>query len=302
MTARGTRDRGGARAARCAVSAMGRRRRRAALLLEVIIALAILAAATGILGAQLVSGLRMVSNIDADTRAGELADRMLALLELDMTLTERVRTEQTFDGDFGAAYAGYFWRVYIEPTEIPGLGQVRLEVLHTPQRGATIADARVVRSLYMLKAEPRGINLETDFGMEPEQVEQFSSVIPIPGFDPANFNPQALVSLPPETLLSLLPQLLPLLSQFMGGAPLPPELANLSPDALGALLGGDLSQLGGGQGGLLENLPPELQNLPPEQLQMLQQLLGGGGGLPAAPSGGGGRGGNGGRGGSGGGR
>ena len=61
--------------------------RRAALLLEIIVALTIMVSAMAFVGAQLIGGLRMVAYADQQARAGELADRMLAILELDTEAT-----------------------------------------------------------------------------------------------------------------------------------------------------------------------------------------------------------------------
>ena len=64
------------------------KRQRAALLLEVVIALTILVAAMGMLGAQLSGGLKITENARQQTRAAQLADRIMALIELDMQIAE----------------------------------------------------------------------------------------------------------------------------------------------------------------------------------------------------------------------
>src|SRR5262249_32423500 len=86
-----------------------------------------------------------------------------------------------------------------------------------------------------------------------EQIQQFASTVPIPGFDPNAIDVQALVSMNPAQLLQLLPALLPILQQLKlgggaNGANLPPGLAALlGGDANGA--GGKGGAQGGGQGG-----------------------------------------------------
>jgi hypothetical protein len=103
--------------------------------------------------------------------------------------------------------------------------------------------------------------------MSEEQITELTDLIPITEFDPYAMNPQELVSLDPEMLLELLPQLLPLMQQFMnargGGGP------------------GGGGPGGGGPGNLQdlirERLGPEADQLP---LEEMLQGAGGGGGLP----------------------
>src|SRR5262245_57054198 len=187
----------------------------------------------------------MVASGEEQTRASQLADRIMALLELDPTTMQRVFVDQESDGEFGDDYPGWFWRVSLEPTPTTGLGHVTVEVLHQPDlsRKGDIDDARVVRRLHMLKADPGRIDLEKDFGVEQEMVESVMSQIPIPGLDPTALDPQQIVGLSPAELMQLLPTLLPLLQQFGGGG------GNLN-DLLAMLGGGgNLQDLLGGAGG-----------------------------------------------------
>jgi hypothetical protein len=252
--------------------------RRAALLVEVVVSLTIMVAALGVMGAQLVAGLRMTALADQQIRAAHLADRLLALLELDLDTAQSFFDERETEGDFGEQHRGYFWRATIEPLEVDleGIGLVTIDILYQedPQLRDTIDGARVIRRLKLLKAEPGLIDLAEDFGLDEEQLAQISELLPIAGLDPSAMNPQQLVSLDPELLLELLPQLLPLLEQFIS-----------------ATRGGR----GGGGGGdpqanleeLIRNrLGDQAENLPLEE--MIQGM--GGGGFP----GGGGRGGRGG--------
>lgn len=227
-------------------------RARAVLLLEVVVALTLMVLAMGLLGGQLVGGLRMVTFAEEQTRAAQLADRMLALLELDPNTVERFMEYREIDGDFGEQHPGWFWRATAEEleqaagvaqtaeemAEEEGLNRVTIEILHTgdPEARDDIEQARVVRAIHLLKASPGRINLAEDFGVPPEQLEQLSAMIPIPGMDPTALDPQALVSLDPEMLMAMLPMILPLLQQFRGGS-MPRDL---SPDMLRDLLGGNL--------------------------------------------------------------
>ncbi|MBK8914600.1 MAG: hypothetical protein IPM64_08355 [Phycisphaerales bacterium] len=234
----------------------GRRsRRRAALLLEVVVALTIVVAALGLLGGQIAGGLKLVQDAEVQTRAGEMGDRLLALLELDQELQKRIFVDNDMDGEFGEEYPGWFWQIQLEPAATEGLGIVTLSVLFDEKRGEDIGEGRVVRRLHMLKADPGRINFESDFGVPLEQIQTVTQGALIPGFDPTAFDPQALLSLPPEQLLGLIMQLMPLLQQLPGGA-------------------GILSQFGaGGEGGPAS----------PEQFREMLQGVAAGGAIPALP-------------------
>ena len=121
--------------------------RRAALLLEIIVALTIMVSAMAFVGAQLIGGLRMVAYADQQARAGELADRMLAILELDTEATARLVLDLTDEGDFGEQYPEYMWRVTVEPlTDVVGLNQISIEILYQndPESYGEIDGAKLV--------------------------------------------------------------------------------------------------------------------------------------------------------------
>lgn len=234
--------------------------RPAALLLEVIVALTIMVMALGLLAGQLINGVRVTAHTDTQTRAAQMADRMLALLELDPNVAGQLQDKSEIDGDFGEENPGWFWRVTVLPMEdVEGLGQVRLDVLlqRDPGKLDDMDTAEIVRTLVMLKAAPQGIDLATDFGVDPNQLEQISDQIPIPGFDPQNLNPQALVSMTPDQLMAILPQLLAILQQVAPGLaeqigsgqiPNADDLGGLLPGGPGGLPGGLPQGLPGGLG------------------------------------------------------
>lgn len=191
---------------------------RAALLLEVVVALVIMVAVLAVVGSQMVGGIRMVADAESQTRAGELGDRMMALLDLDQQTQQKVFADLESSGDFGESYPDFMWRVSVEPTEVDGLGQVTLEIVHidNPEHYGDIEQGQVVRTFHMLKAAPGRIDLVNDFGMNEEQVAAVAQLIPIEGFDPRAMDPQQIASLDPAMLLQLLPQLLPLMQQLLG--------------------------------------------------------------------------------------
>ncbi|HMQ16052.1 MAG TPA: hypothetical protein PKC49_08775 [Phycisphaerae bacterium] len=229
-------------------------KRRAALLLEVVVALTIMVMALGLLAGQLINSIRATSEAEVETRAAQLTDRMLALLELDPNVAGSLLDTLEADGDFGEENPGWFWRVEVIPLEdVPGLGQVRLDVLlqRHPDKLHDVDTADVVRTVVMLKAAPGRIDLASDFGVDPNRLEELSGQIPIPGIDLSNLDPQALVSMSPEQLMELLPMLLAILEQVAPG------------------MAGQLGGLGGGQvpspddlAGLIGGGPPAMPGLP----------------------------------------
>lgn len=224
--------------------------RRGALLLEAIVALTILVLALGFMGAQLVNGLKLTGRSDETTRAVQFGERMLALLELEPAITASFFNARSSDGDFGDENPGWFWRASVEPLQdYDGLGLLTLEILHQPdlRNGDTIDSAEVVRRLRLIKADPGRINLAEDFGFDEEALAQLSETVPIPGFDPTQLDPQAIVGMDPGTLMQLLPVLLPIIQQFAAqqGMQLPEGgLENMTPEQLQELI----QQRGGGAG------------------------------------------------------
>lgn len=211
----------------------GRTLQTGGLLLEVVLALTLVAGAMGILGAQLVNGLKLTSRGEQQTRAAELGDRLLALLELDQEMAERMFNERKVDGDFGDEYPGFLWQAWIEPTDIDGLGLLNLEIRYVENEAdyGDVRQSQVVRSLHLLKANPGRIDLAADFGVDEEQITQIVQQVPIPGFDPNALDPQMLAALDPAMLLEVLPVILNAIQQQFGD-----QLGGLSADQLMALL------------------------------------------------------------------
>jgi hypothetical protein len=261
----GSRDRGIRRSSR------GRLTCRGALLLEVVLAMAILVAALGVFGAQLVSGLRMTETADLRTRAEAMLERVLALSEYDPEMQDLLLSEERTDGDFGDEYPGWTWEIDFLPIEeVAGLGQVRISVLYrSPDDvGRDSRGPQLVGQAVMLKAARAKINLVDDFGLPTEKVDELAALMP-EEFDPTDFDPQKLIELAttdPQMIMTLLPALVPLLQQYFGQSGLPAGLE--IPGGLEGLMGG--LQSGDATGGLTQEQLGQLEGLAGE-------LTGGGG-------------------------
>ncbi len=249
-------------------------RRRAALLLEVVVALAILVTAMGLLGAQLSAGLTMVERGEENLRAALLADRMIHLARLDPELRQRVLEEEIVEEEFGDYYPGWFYRITLEPidqeTEEEQFGIVVVEILyqHDPDDWETIDGADVMRRMAFLRAAPPKIDLVEEAGLSQDMIDQLEQLVPIAGFDPHNVDLQQLVALLDEgTLEQLMPMLTPILAQLG---------INLS----GQDLQGLLNQAGGAnvqellQGAGAGQVPGSQEDME----QLIRDLAGGAGG------------------------
>jgi hypothetical protein len=224
--------------------------RRAALLLEVVIALAVLVTAMGLMAAQLAGGLNMTTYSEEQLRASLLADRIVNLVQLDPQMQQLVAETETVEEKFGDDYPGYFWRVTTEPVdrEKPDdLKLVTIEVFYQPdlQRQDSVSglsDAKMLRKVGLLKAKRGALDLVDQAGLTEDQAEQLRQTIPIAGFDPRAVDLQQLIAmLDSDTIAQLLPMLMPLLQQIAAGG-IPADLAGLA-DELGGALG---VEIGGG--------------------------------------------------------
>lgn len=218
--------------------------RRGALLLEVVVALAILVAAMGLLGAQLTSGVQMTFMSEEQMRAAQLADEMLALVQLEPTLQQRMTEDEDLEfpfskeseGELGyslGTYPGYFCRIVHEPVDRENeerLRRVIIQILY--QRDAehqdSSAGAQVMRQVAFFKAPPPRINLIEQAGLSEQQAEELRALVPLAGFDPQAVDFQQLMTLlDQDTLEMLMPMLMPLIQQLAAGG-IPPELAGLA--------------------------------------------------------------------------
>lgn len=209
-----------------------KRCRRSAVLLEVVIALTVLVAAMGLLGAQLAGGLEMTAFSEEQLRATLLAEHLVALVRLDPRLAALMKENETLeyactdDTPLGYALAplpGTFWRIVHEPVnreDQETLRRVVIEILRqpNPDRLDSSDGAEVVRQLVMFKAAPPKVDFVGEGGMTEAQAEILRGLVPIPGFDPRAVDFQQLMTmLDEDTLAQLMPYLDGALGMLGGG-------------------------------------------------------------------------------------
>lgn len=262
----------------------GARPLRGVVLLEVIFSMGLLLFGMAIVGGQVVVGLKSAKTADTYIRTVLLVDMVMAELEggrirLSDSDSEVLDDEQS--GGFGLRYPGYSWKMDIEETDIDDLYMIKLDIgysdadrvvvqLEDPEYEIDFEDREnVIYTVYRLWAASPRIDLEGDFGIKEEDVEQllgsFGLVGALPGLDGGEMPddggmPGDVPPMDPGALDDMLP----------GG--LPGDLSDLDISALLELLTRqdgfdprDLADMLGEQGG--------------EFAELLQQVFGGGANL-----------------------
>ena len=247
--------------------------RRAVVLLEIIISIAILALGMVAIGGQIRQALRAAQRADRLARGVMLAESIVTELDSGLIFPEREQEGDFYMLGFGAQYDGWAWRLLID--ESPYLGRndrdqgmflVSVEVYYGDLEltGDDLDAKERVYSVYTLRPKPSSVNLVEDLGLDPEDLEALSALLPESlGLDLTGpLDPAMLAGLDFGLLADILPNL-------------PPELLNL----LGAS-GGSLSDLAdrlgvGGAGG--SSASTDLDDLTPEQQEELERLLSEGG-------------------------
>lgn len=200
-----------------------------------------------VVGATFHQGMHSVRLAERMSQADTLTDRLLAEIDLGLApILQPVEAPATGGdapgGSPGAAAAnqsqeltGYFgedappglsWKVETSTdVELPDMVKVAVHIYEGDPDGGENEQVRLM-STFVLRAQPRNINLETDFGFSEEQLTLLTDAIPGGAaiLDPTNFDPRSIAQLDLETLRTILPALI----AAMGG---------------GALGGGDLDAL-----------------------------------------------------------
>ncbi len=196
-------------------------RRRGALLLEIILALTILFMGMSIIGIQLQTSIKIGYDNERRTQALLLAEAKLAQLDSGaLNLQREMGADGVMEGDFGKSFPGYFFRFTMEEHEdLEDVFEITTEILYGPPEDdlepGDIEDSEVVLVLYSFRATPPTLNLQRDFGVTDEQIEELTASLP-PDLDPLDFSPAAFAEMDLETLMELMPQFLEIFGQGFG--------------------------------------------------------------------------------------
>ncbi len=232
--------------------------RRGAALLEVVIALSILLVAMSAIGVVFRTGLFHVEHAERMNQATLMTDRLLTAVDLGMLAPGDREQTGVFSGE---TISGMSWSIEAQPIEaMPGLYHVRVSIFMGDPEGSD-KERQHLLTTYVLRAEPRNVNLETDFGIPAEQLEMITDAIPGGSalFDPTSFNPRSIAQLDLDTLREMLPMIL----QALGIALNPGQMDQLMQAAQKGDLGGLQNIAGQAGGGLAPPTSP-----PPNNLQL----------------------------------
>jgi hypothetical protein len=216
----------------------GPRVRRGAALLEVVIALSILLVTMSVVGLTFRNVQRNIEWSERLSRAVIMSERLL--VEMDTGFLD-MKDEREMSGWFGVeSIPGMSWRVEINPHDrIDRLVEVDVHIYMGDPDGSEDERLRLLTTR-VWRPEPRGLDLEKDFGLDEDQIDQLTEAIPggVAIFDPTDFDPRMFAQLDMEMLSELLPTLI----QAFGGS------------FMGGDLGGLLQALESGDMGALEDL------------------------------------------------
>ena len=194
---------------------------RGALLLEVILSLTILFMGMTVIGIQMRASVATGYENERLTQAVMLAEAKLAQLDVGaINLQRDMSSDGVIEGDFGMSFPGYFFRFTIEPhDDLEDIFEVTTDILYGPPaydlEPGDIEDGEVVLTMYSFRPTPPTLNLQRDFGVTDDQMEELASALP-PDLDPAEFSPRAFADMDLATMLELMPMFLEMFGQGFG--------------------------------------------------------------------------------------
>lgn len=213
--------------------------RRGYLLLEMVMSVALLLVGLTVIGSQFQQGWEAAHKTEDMTRVLMLAESKLAELETGLVNLD-LEADDEAEGDFTLRFPDYGWRMRFVETAIEGLRMITLEILFSPREDLDddfdFDAAKVVQSVYTMRADPAMVNLEVDYGLEEEAIDQIREVFPDSDLDVENFDmARPFRDLPIEDLILILPTLLQAMgiSQDAFLALAPPEVRDLLKEGLG---------------------------------------------------------------------
>lgn len=221
---------------------------RGSVLLEVLITVTLIAMFMALIGAQILSSVRSADMVERYQTAMLLAESLVSRLQAQtIELSDEQAT--SVSGDFGDVYPGWGWQVSTEPTDMPRVLRVTMQVLQGELGAGTsgVDDYAPVTEFCTYWTIPRKIDLAMDLGVSEEDIANLAPLLGS-GFDPRNFDLRMLAGMNIQELMQLLPQLMPLLSAYgINPNTLDPEQVRSQLE--GMLNGGGQEGGNGGQGG-----------------------------------------------------
>lgn len=191
------------------------RLQRGVALLEVILALSLLLVAMIAIGVIFSNGQYFIENAELRTRALLMTEKLITDLDTGViVMEEREQSGYFVINGVNESMPGMSWMIEADPSpRIAGLIDIDISVFmgdpEDEEKRTNVMHTRIER------AEPRGYDFERDFGLDEDQVNQLTDLIPGGSqlLDPTNFDPRVLAQLPADQLVELLPTLI----QAFGG-------------------------------------------------------------------------------------
>ncbi|UCG15108.1 MAG: hypothetical protein JSV19_07400 [Phycisphaerales bacterium] len=234
-------------------------------LMEVLVALAILILGLTVIGSQIRTSWKASRLMERKYKAVLLAESMLATLDTGLPVPLELDNEvegdwQEWDELFvdpgeesrhlplGDLFPEFAWRLTVEPSGVEELTFVVLDILFDSSRRDTeeeydFDEAKVLHTLYLLRATPSRLDLTRDFGMDVEQAEELAENLAGVGefgLDPYDLDPGLFRDLEFEELIEVLPPLLQALGLDMDNIlPMLPEELRTAMEAAEEELKGD---------------------------------------------------------------
>ncbi|MCK6484636.1 MAG: hypothetical protein HUU22_12155 [Phycisphaerae bacterium] len=221
---------------------------RGVVLLEVVVALSLLLVALAMIGAAFRNSDRNARRAVEQARAMMLSEQVITYFD---TQQPQFKDEREVSGMFDVdGPPGWGWKVtVVDDVNVEGMKRVTVRIVEGDPDGSE-DDQRPILVSHFLRAEPKNFNLQEDFGLTDEQIEELTAAIPggAAFFDPEDFDPTSLARLDMDTLTEILPMLM---EAFAGVA-------------------GQMGGMGAGAGGGMS--PEQLM----QQMNQMNQQIGGG--------------------------
>ncbi len=189
------------------------------ILLEVVVSLAILILAMGVIGLAFNNGNYRVNRAEERIQALIMTERLIAEMDTKILDLEEITEGSGESGFFGEeSIEGLSWRVEVESSpRVEGLLEVDFFIYMGDPDDED--ERQFVMHTRVFRPEPRGIDFERDFGLDEDQIQLLMDAIPggAAVLDPTNFDPRSLAQLPLDDLIELLPTLIQAFGGNFGG-------------------------------------------------------------------------------------